>query len=238
MAHALPQHRSLEGAAPRRLAVIPGFGGGPPTSVGQPPVSNAQLAVLILIAFEVMTFAGLLTAYWVLRASSFAWPPPDLPRLPLAVTWVNTGMLLFSAWTMSRATAAVRALPASEGSGAGVRQEALRSALLTTAVLGTAFLAVQGTEWARLIGRGLTLSSSVYGATFYTLIGLHAVHVAAAVIWLLAVLAIAYRRGHAAKRRGAVRPAAVRPAAVRLCAMYWYFVCALWVVLFGAVYLY
>jgi cytochrome c oxidase subunit 3 len=219
MARPLPQHESIEHAVPPRLTLIPGFGGGdPPTRTRQPPVSNAQLGVLIFIAFETMIFAGLVTAYWVLRSGSFAWPPPNLPRLPLAVTWVNTAMLCFSAVTMSRAVAAVRA-----GSEPG-----LRSALVATAVLGVGFLAVQGSEWVRLIHRGLTLSSGTYGSTFYTLIGLHALHVVGAVIWLLAVLAIAQRDGYAPRRR----------TGVQLCATYWYFVCGLWVILFGVVYLY
>ena len=80
----------------------------------------------------------------------------------------------------------------------------------------------------RLIHQGLTLSSGSYGATFYTLIGLHALHVVGAVVWLLVVLAIAYRGGYTtqAPRRGhAVRHVLV----LRVC---------LWVVLFGVVYVY
>ena len=218
MAQALSQQPLIEEPMNRRLTVIPGFGGGPPTGVRHPPISNAQLAVVIFIAFETMIFAGLLTAYWVLRSDAFAWPPPNLPRLPVAVTSVNTVLLLFSAFTISRATAAIRV-----GSQAG-----LRSALVATAVLGVGFLVVQGSEWVRLIRQGLTLSSSTYGSTFYMLIGLHAIHVLGAVIWLLAVLALAQRQQYSQKRH----------AGVVLCAMYWYFVCALWVVLFGAVYVY
>jgi len=200
---------------PPRLRVVQGYGGGRP--VWQPPVSNAQLAILIFIAFESMVFMGLVSAYFVLRSSSFAWPPPEMPRLPLAVTTVNTVMLSFSAFTMWRAVAGVRA-----GS-----EPRLRSALVATAVLGVGFLAVQGSEWVRLIHQGLTLSSGSYGSIFYTLIGLHAAHVVGAVIWLVVVLAIAYRQGFSREQHQGVR----------LCAMYWYLVCGLWVILFGTVYL-
>lgn len=218
MARPLRQQHSVEGTVAPRLTVIRGFGGGnPPADVRQPPISNAQLGVLVFIAFETMIFAGLVTAYWVLRSGSFAWPPPHLPRLPLAVTWINTAMLTFSALTMWRATAAIRA----------DSQPGLRSALVATAVLGVGFLAVQGSEWARLIHRGLTLSSGSFGSIFYTLIGLHALHVVGAVGWLLAVLAIAQRHGYSAKRHSGVT----------LCATYWYFVCGLWVILFAVVYL-
>jgi heme/copper-type cytochrome/quinol oxidase subunit 3 len=212
--------RAATRAEPVRLRPVqrPAFGGGPPpTGVASPPISNGQLAMLVLIAFEIMVFVGLVTAYCVLRVGSFAWPPPNLPHLPLAVTWVNTVMLLFSAFTMWRAAVAVR----------HDNQAGLRSALVATAVLGTGFLAVQGSEWVRLIRQGLTLSSGSYGSTFYTLIGLHAVHVVAAVVWLLAVLAIAQRNGFTAKRH----------LGVTMCAMYWYFVCVLWAFLFVVVYL-
>ena len=79
--------------------------------------------------------------------------------------------------------------------------------LRVTALLGLIFLSVQGYEWARLLQFGLTLSSSVYGATFYTIIGCHAAHVFGAVIWLLIILAMAKKqqfRPRALRRRAGV----------------------------------
>src|SRR6266852_399343 len=118
--------RSAPVKAPARRPAVPGFGGGPPPiRLPAPPISNAQLGMVVFMAFETMVFVGLVTAYLILRGKSFVWPPPDLPRLPLAVTWVNTALLLFSAFTMSRATAAIRAS----------NQPGLRSGLVATAVL-------------------------------------------------------------------------------------------------------
>ena len=71
-----------------------------------------------------------------------------------------------------------------------------------------------------------TLSSGMYGATFYTLIGTHAAHVVGAVVWLAIVWAWA----------GRGRFAGGRDAAVDACTIYWIFVCGLWIVLFGLVY--
>src|SRR5439155_1492695 len=62
-----------------------------------------------------------------------------------------------------------------------------------TAALGALFLAVQGYEWIRLIGFGLTLASGVYGTTFFALIGLHGLHVLAALVWLLVTTALVAR---------------------------------------------
>jgi heme/copper-type cytochrome/quinol oxidase subunit 3 len=181
------------------------------------PISNARLGMVIFLAFESMFFAALIAAYLVFRVRTVIWPPSDLPQLPLAVTWMNTAVLAASAYTMRRARAAHRA---------GRRDELART-LLATAVLGTVFLAVQGSEWARLVRHGLTLSTGMYGATFYTLIGCHGLHVAAAVAWLLVVLARAQRNRFAAPVR----------VPLELCAMYWFYVVGVWAVLFPLVYL-
>ena len=181
------------------------------------PISNARLAMVIFLAFESMFFAALIAAYLVFRLRTLIWPPSDLPQLPLAVTWVNTGVLALSAYTMRRARAAQRA----------GRRDALARALVATAVLGTVFLAVQGSEWARLVRHGLTLSTGMYGATFYTLIGCHGLHVMAAVGWLLVVLARAQRNRFAAPVR----------VPLELCAIYWFYVVGLWAALFPLVYL-
>ena len=195
------------------------FSGGPPSFVSQaPPVDNARLGLLIFLAAETMFFAGLIGAFLVFRLGSVPWPPPFQPRLPIAVTGVNTIILLLSGVTVQLALRAIR-------SG---NQPGLTWFLSATALLGLVFLGIQGYEWIRLIRFGLTMSSGVYGATFYTLIGCHALHVLGAVVWLGVVLALA---------RGG-RFSAERSTGVQLCAIYWTFVVALWPVLYGLVYLY
>ncbi len=197
---------------------MPRFGGGgPPDIAAEPPLSNGRLAVILFITGEAMLFTALLGPFILFRISSLAWPPVGQPYLPIAVTSVNTLVLLISGLAMNRAVAAARA----------DRLGDLRQHLTVAAILGAAFLAVQGAEWVRLIRHGLTLSSSLYGTTFYMLIGLHGLHVLGAVVWLAVVLAAAWRG----------REAAGRAAGVEICAIYWYFVCALWVVLFAMVYI-
>jgi heme/copper-type cytochrome/quinol oxidase subunit 3 len=189
--------------------------GGP---VGTPPaLHNGVLAIILFIGAEIMLFMGLFASFVLFKTASVAWPPPGQPLLPIGVTFCNTAVLLASAVTMQRAYARLR-----EGDLVG-----LRSGLAATAVMGLIFLGVQGFEWSRLISYGLTLSSSTYGATFYTLIGLHAAHVLGAVLWLGAVL-VGALRGRYSKERYA---------GVQVFSIYWYFVCGLWVLLFGAVYL-
>jgi heme/copper-type cytochrome/quinol oxidase subunit 3 len=175
------------------------------------------VATIVVISGEVMLFAGLVFGFWVLRLAAPAWPPPLQPRLPVAVTGANTLVLLASAVAMAAAVnAAAR----------GDRRRLLRW-LRVTAGLGALFLAVQGYEWLRLVGFGLTVSSGLYGATFYTLIGAHAAHVAVALGWVGVIAALASRGRLGAERR----------APLLACAAYWSFVVGLWPVLYVSVYL-
>jgi cytochrome c oxidase subunit III len=189
----------------------PALGNAPPV-LPHPPVSNARLGMLMLIAAETMLFAGLLGSYVMFRVGSVVWPSAHL-YLPIGVTWLNTGMLLASGYTMQRAISTARKHE---------RSPLFRQLGLTLA-LGILFLGVQGYEWTQLIRDGLTISTGIYGATFYTLIGCHALHVLAAVLWLGVVLWFARKD--------------IAPVYVEICGMYWRYVCALWVVLFALVYL-
>lgn len=173
--------------------------------------------MLFLICAEVMFFGGLVSAFFILRASSALWPPPLQPRLPVGVTGVNTLVLLASSAAMIAALRAHR-----RGDTRGLVRR-----LLLAAGLGTAFLVVQGYEWARLVQFGLTVSSSAYGSTFYTLIGAHAVHVITAVVWVGVTVLLAARGRFVEGRTGPLRA----------CAIYWHFVVALWPILYVAVYL-
>lgn len=183
-----------------------------------PAVSNARLAMVVLIAGESMLFAGLLGAYIVFRLAASDWPPAGQPRLPIVLTALNTVVLLGSLVPMAGALRAIRR----DDRAAAPR------ALAWTALLGTLFLAIQGFEWARLVGHGLTPSSGSYGSIFYVLIGCHGAHVLAAVVWLGVVTLLA--------RSGRFR--ADRHDGLEMCGIYWYFVCALWAILFPVVYLY
>jgi heme/copper-type cytochrome/quinol oxidase subunit 3 len=189
-----------------------------PPEVPAPVVSNGRIAMIALIGGESMLFAGLIGAYLVFRLSAPDWPPPNLPRLPLALTAANTLVLLASVLPM---TGALRAVGRHD-------RRALGRAIVRTAALGGLFLVIQGLEWLRLVHHGLSLGSGTFGATFYALIGCHGLHVLAAVVWL-AVTAFLVRRGAFT---------AARHAPLEMCAIYWYFVCALWMVLFPLVYLY
>lgn len=202
---------------PRKLTVaLPRVNRAEPLPPPSSPINAVQLGVLLFIGSEIMLFAGLLAVYTALRFGHLTWPSAQL-YLPVKITWVNTLFLLYSCYTMFQAVHA----------GRHDRQHHLVRYLTITALLGTLFVSIQGYEWVQLIRDGFTIRSGVYGATFYLLIGCHALHVLGAVIWLLVVV----RRA----RQG--RFPAQRFVGVEVCAWYWYFVGALWVLLFTLVYL-
>jgi cytochrome c oxidase subunit III len=98
---------------------------------------------------------------------------------------------------------------------------------LLTIVLGGLFLYGTAQEWHRLIyERGLTISTNLFGTTYYSLVGLHAFHVTAGLIMLsvVAIFGILGRIGVSQSDRVAVL------------SMYWHFVDAVWVVVFTVVY--
>lgn len=225
----LEQVRDRRSARRTRLQGPPPFSPEPPDDFGDgdrhgddgrsgPPLSNARLAMVMLLGAESMFFAGLIGSFLVFRLANQTWPPSALPSLPVAVTGVNTLILLYSALTMWHAQRAIR----QERRQRGVRLLGL------TALLGLTFLALQGYEWVKLVRFGLTMASGVYGATFYTLIGCHGLHVFGAVVWLLSVLV----------RTLQGRYSAAHYTGLAVCGMYWYYVVALWPVLYGLVYLY
>jgi cytochrome c oxidase subunit 3/cytochrome o ubiquinol oxidase subunit 3 len=99
---------------------------------------------------------------------------------------------------------------------------------LATILLGAAFLGGTAFEWHDLIYRhGLTISRNLFGTTYYTLVGLHALHVTGGVTIMLIVLGLALAR----------RVTAANHAPAGLVSWYWHFVDGVWVVVFTVVYL-
>jgi len=97
-----------------------------------------------------------------------------------------------------------------------------------TILLGGLFLFGTGREWYRLIyEHGLTISTNLFGTTYYSLVGLHAFHVTAGLLMLfiVAIFAFAGRIGTEQSRR------------VEVLSLYWHFVDAVWIVVFTVVYI-
>jgi heme/copper-type cytochrome/quinol oxidase subunit 3 len=162
-----------------------------------------------------MFFAALMSAHTIARASAAGgmWPPPGQPRLPFERTAINTAALLASGVLLWMANRAWQRAPK-------IAQRYLEGSIL----LGLAFVSLQGIEWIRLIREGLTLTSSPSGSFFYLIVGTHALHAFVAI----AALVWAYAQMRAHKLRDDVFTATQ---------IFWYFVVALWPIIYLRVYL-
>jgi cytochrome c oxidase subunit 3 len=178
-----------------------------------PLVPNGVMGMLIFVICETMLFAGMISAFTILRSAALVWPPPDQPRLPAGETALNTAALLASGVCLFLA----------QRTFARDRRRARRP-LLAAMLLGAFFVGFQGVEWVRLIGQGLTLTSSTLGSFFYLIVGMHALHAVAAIV----ALAVAWRALLAGRLTrswlGAVQ-------------IFWYFVVLIWPLLYWKVYL-
>lgn len=179
------------------------------------PSRNALLGMMLFLGADLMFFAGLIGAFLVFRVSSLHWPPANLPTLPIAVTTINTFILL---------TSGVSMLWTWRTLNQNLHLTRVTSGLVTTLGLGLIFLLVQGFEWIRMLNFGLTISTGVFGGIFFVLIGSHAIHVACAVIWLAVV-----------KIRLRTNPTETF-AAIKLAGLYWFLVVLLWPAIYLLVY--
>jgi heme/copper-type cytochrome/quinol oxidase subunit 3 len=178
--------------------------------------ATAYVGMVVFLASWAMLFASLFFAYGLVRSHAGAWPPSDLPRLPLLVPGLNTLV----------AVAASVALERAGRLGPTIGRRALAVHLLLATGLGAAFLALQATVWVGLWQAGLRLDLGPYPSAFYALTGLHAAHV------LVGVAALGWLALRAA--RGRLGPGRRTP--LRLWTMYWHFVGAVWLLLFLTVY--
>ena len=178
-------------------------------------ISNGVLGMLLFVFVEVMLFAGFISAFVIIKARAVGsvWPPPNQPRLPFQETAVNTSALIASGIVLLIAHRLYQR-----------GKESVAVLLAVATVLGGAFVGLQGVEWVALIREGLTLTSSTYGALFYTIIGAHALHAVAA----SGVLAWAWLRLMAGR---------LSREAMSTVALVWYFVVVVWPFLYFQVYL-
>jgi cytochrome c oxidase subunit 3 len=183
----------------------------------EPAIPSGVLGMLIFVIAEVMFFAGLISAYLIVRASvrGGVWPPPNQPRLPIEETALNTVVLLASGALLLLAERALRAK--------GKEKQTARY-LIASLATGIFFVVAQGMEWSALIAQGLTLTSSAHGSFFYMIIGTHALHAVGALIGLSWAL-WKHTKGELKVRE------------LQTALVFWMFVVGIWPILYWLVYL-
>ena len=186
----------------------------PQTSATWSLPDRGKVAMAGLIIAESAIFTIFVVAYLFYVGKSISGPTP---REVLEIPIFYTICLLSSSLTIHLAAKSL----------ARDRVGAFLGLWVLTIVLGGTFMYGTGQEWHRLIyERGLTISTNLFGTTYYSLVGLHAFHVTAGLVMLLmvAMFALAGRVGVEQSRR------------VEVLSMYWHFVDAVWVVVFTVVY--
>ena len=177
--------------------------------------SRRKIGVIGLILTESALFTIFVTAYLFYIGKSLTGPyPKDVLELPILATIC----LLSSSLTVALAEHAFR-----RGNIRGFQLW-----WLITILLAVAFLSSTALEWRRLIFRDhLTISTNLFGTTFYSLVGLHASHVIVGLTLLVLVLILSLRgnvmRQHAEH--------------IEMLSWYWHFVDGIWVIVFTVVYI-
>lgn len=177
--------------------------------------SRGRVGMFSLIAAESAIFTIFVVAYVFYLGKSLTGPTPaQVLHLPV----FNTICLLSSSLTIHLAVSALR-------SG---RIGTFNFLWFLTWALGTIFLVGTGREWHHLIyNEGLTISTNLFGTTYYSLVGLHAFHVTAGLVGLAVVMLLTFAgkvtQEHAER--------------LDVLSLYWHFVDAVWVVVFTVVYI-
>ena len=171
-------------------------------------------AMVTVILNESVVFASLLASYFYIRFNSVLWPPQGVKRPELVLSSINTLILIGSSLVLLWAAG-------------GLRQEngmRLRIGLAIAFLMGILFLGIQIYEYTQL---EFLPQEHAYGSLFWSITGLHALHVLAGLL-MLAYLEVRAAFGHFT---------AERHQAVENVSLYWHFVDVVWVLIFASLYL-
>lgn len=179
-------------------------------------IPTKKLAMWLFIIADTMTFAACLVAYGFVRNGAPDWPRPFHSITNVALM---TFILLTSSLTMILGLRSARA---------GDKAGAFRWTMIT-AVAGVLFALLHIREWLGLIGEGMTLfknpwGTPLFGASFFSITGLHLTHVTCGVVALV-VVGIRYKGGR------------YNADDLEILGLYWHFVDLVWMFVVPLVYL-
>ncbi|MGO8971384.1 MAG: heme-copper oxidase subunit III [Myxococcaceae bacterium] len=174
---------------------------------------RGKVGMACLIASDVAIFVIFVVAYLFYAGKSVSGPSPRILELPIFISVC----LLSSSLTIHLAVGSLR-----RGKMSGFSLW-----WLLTVVLGAIFLAGTAREWTHLIrDEGLRIDTNLFGTTYYSLVGLHALHVTVGLLLLGTVAVFALLR----------QVQQEHAETVDVLSWYWHFVDVVWVVVFSVVY--
>ena len=181
-------------------------------------LTNPKLGIWLFLASEVMLFGSLFSSYALLRSGAPTWPRQfEVLSVPLAA--LNTVVLIASSVTMVLAWAALK--------NKNVQRYRLFMGL--TLAGGAIFLVVKAIEYSEKFSHGLYPSTSNFLGLYFTMTGLHAIHVIAGMI------VNAYLWGPGVKM-WSTEPERFTNR-IEVAGIYWHFVDVVWIFLFPVLYL-
>ena len=177
---------------------------------------STMLGFWIYLMSDCLIFAMLFAAYALFGTSYAGGPKPsELFELPLVA--VNTSMLLLSSITYGFAIIAMQ-----DG-----KKSAVLAWLAITGLFGAAFVGIELSEFAHLIGEGATPQRSAFLSSFFTLVGTHGLHVTFGIVWLITLMVQVSMHGLIEANRRLL-----------MClSMFWHFLDVVWIGVFSFVYL-
>ncbi|MCZ6777196.1 MAG: heme-copper oxidase subunit III [Ignavibacteria bacterium] len=192
----------------------------PYTATARPDTGlfNAKLGVWMFLASEVMLFGALFSTYVLLRVGAPSWPHGyEILNIPLAT--LNTVILISSSVTMVMSWASLMMKEFKK----------YKMYMGLTILLALGFLIVKGFEYGAKFSHGLYPSESTFLAIYFTLTGLHGLHVIGGIIVNTYFWGPGSKMWHTDPQRFTNR--------VEVAGLYWHFVDLVWIFLFPVMYL-
>lgn len=179
-------------------------------------VSHAKLGMWLFLASEIMLFSTLFTSYIIYRVTAPAWPHGwEVLNVPLGT--LNTAVLISSSVTIVMAYAAA----AERNRTAFVRW------MTATIALAFVFLVIKTFEWGPKFAHGLAPSTNMFYAVYFTLTGLHGIHVIGGIVANAVLLRMSLTQWDSP----------LFPGRIEAAGLYWHFVDIVWIFLFPTIYL-
>jgi cytochrome c oxidase subunit 3 len=179
---------------------------------------NGKLGIWLFLASEVMLFGALFSSLILIRTSAAHWPL-GIKELHVIPATINTFVLIASSVTVILAWANLRLGNFNTG----------RMFIALTLLCGFGFMGIKGYEYSLSLGHHHYPSTSNFFAIYFTMTGLHGLHVLGGMIVFAYFLGPGAKMWHTERARYTNR--------IEIVGLYWHFVDLVWIFLFPTLYL-
>lgn len=179
-------------------------------------LARTSIGFWVYLMTDCLLFASLFATFVVLRGATADGPTGnEIFELPLVL--VETIILLVSSFVCGIALIGLKE----------AKRRQVLYALVVTGLLGIAFLFIEVSEFAKLVGEGHSWQQSAFLSAFFTLVGTHGLHILVGLIWAATLIVVLIRKG--------LTPKFVRQ--MTLFGLFWHFLDLVWIFVFTVVYL-